>query len=67
MFSIAFVVVTNSFKFTFILLYQALIVYISFFSNKMEVGTALKDVLLRAQEQDRLTCGVLDAGKMLEM
>lgn len=36
-------------------------------SNKMEIGAAVRDALLVAKAQGRLTCGVYESGKILEM
>ena len=37
------------------------------FSNKMDIGGALRDALVEAQPQGRLTFGVYESSKMLEM
>ena len=38
-----------------------------YFSSKMDIGGALRDVLVEANLQGRLTCGVYKSSKMLEM
>lgn len=37
------------------------------FSNEGGLGEDLKETLVEAQEQERLTCGVYESGKLLEM
>ncbi|KAK2168556.1 hypothetical protein LSH36_16g13071 [Paralvinella palmiformis] len=37
------------------------------YSTKMDIGEVMKHVLLRAQDEERLTCGLYESGLILEM
>lgn len=37
------------------------------FSSGTGLSEDLKEMLVEAQEQDRLTCGIYESGKLLEM
>jgi len=40
---------------------------IAFYSDEKTLTGTLKDALAEAQEQNRLTCGIYECGKILEM
>lgn len=46
---------------------DSVLIFLVCYSDECGLSDDLKEMLIEAQEQDRLTCGIYESGKLLEM